>query len=61
MNTTQFQTFYGLYTEPFLKTKTGIIECVFYQIQNSNQYIGKYIYVGGVMTQGVLLVQEIVV
>ena len=62
-NTEQFKTFYGLYkqTQFLLLEDDTWVQCIFFGIQNSNQYIGKYIYVGGVMTQGVLLVQEIVV
>ena len=57
-----FKTYYGKYTNGFLKVSSHeVIPCVFYGIQNDQQYIDKYIYVGGTMIDGVLLVQEVVV
>lgn len=57
-----FKTYYGKYTNGFLKVSSReVIPCVFYGIQNDQQYIDKYIYVGGTMIDGVLLVQDVVV
>lgn len=57
-----FKTYYGKYTSGFLQVSSHeVIPCVFYGIQNDSQYIDKYIYVGGTMIDGVLLVQEVVV
>jgi hypothetical protein len=57
-----FKTYYGKYTNGFLQISSReVIPCVFYGIQNDQQYIDKYIYVGGTMIDGVLLVQDVVV
>lgn len=61
-NSAEFKTFYGKYIDGFLILEDkSIIMCIFYGIQNDQQYINKYIYVGGTLVKGALLVQEVVV